>query len=156
MKARPAQPLNAAQQFMLLRANPLTAGHGDLRRGQLTWSFEARPTVLSRLYQLRIEFRQGDRPLVYVDGPNLHDLADGRRLPHCYEQRPVRLCLYFPPVGEWRSYMRIDQTIVPWAILWLFYFEEWLLSDDWKGGGMHPDVAQDRRKPRRRSFRHVA
>ena len=27
------------------------------------------------------------------------------------------------------------QTIVPWTALWLFYFEEWLTSDDWKGGG---------------------
>jgi hypothetical protein len=34
--------------------------------------------------------------------------------------------------------MRIDQTIVPWAALWLFYFEEWLSSDQWKGGGEHP------------------
>jgi hypothetical protein len=33
---------------------------------------------------------------------------------------------------------RIDQTIVPWAALWLFYFEEWLSSDQWKGGGEHP------------------
>lgn len=37
--------------------------------------------------------------------------------------------------------MRIDQTIVPWAVLWFFYFEEWLLSDDWKGGGMHPTTS---------------
>jgi hypothetical protein len=34
--------------------------------------------------------------------------------------------------------MRIDLTIVPWAMLWLFYFEEWLSSSDWKGGGVHP------------------
>ena len=34
--------------------------------------------------------------------------------------------------------MRIDQTIVPWTILWLFYFEEWLDSNEWKGGGVHP------------------
>jgi hypothetical protein len=39
--------------------------------------------------------------------------------------------------------MRLDQTVVPWATLWLFYFEEWLRSDDWKGGGMHPEVDDD-------------
>ena len=156
MKGRPAQPLSAALQFMLLRSNPLAAGQGHLRNGQLTWFFEARPNPLSRAYQLRIEFRQGDRPLVYVDGPDLHELAGGRRLPHCYEQRPARLCLYFPPTGEWRNYMRIDQTIVPWGILWLFYFEEWLLSDDWKGGGMHPDIGRERRHPRRGSSRRAA
>jgi hypothetical protein len=155
MKGRPPQPLNAAQQFTLLRANPLAAGQGNLRSGQLSWSFEAKPTALSRAYQLRIEFKQGDRPLVFVDGPDLHEITGGRRLPHVYEQRPIRLCLYFPTTSEWRTHMRIDQTIVPWAILWLFYFEEWLLSDDWKGGGMHPPAHdQDRRKGKAR--RHAA
>ena len=41
---------------------------------------------------------------------------------------------------EWQSWMRLDQTVVPWTTLWLFYFEEWLASDDWKGGGMHPET----------------
>ena len=31
--------------------------------------------------------------------------------------------------------MRLDQTVVPWTSLWLFYFEDWLSSDEWKGGG---------------------
>jgi hypothetical protein len=35
--------------------------------------------------------------------------------------------------------MRLDQTIVPWAALWLFFFEEWLATDEWKGGGVHPE-----------------
>lgn len=34
--------------------------------------------------------------------------------------------------------MRIDQTVVPWTALWLFYFEDWLASGEWKGGGQHP------------------
>ena len=33
---------------------------------------------------------------------------------------------------------RISETIVPWTFLWLWYFEEWLASDVWKGGGVHP------------------
>jgi hypothetical protein len=39
--------------------------------------------------------------------------------------------------------MRLDLTVVPWTALWLFYFEEWLASDDWKGGGMHPETGDD-------------
>jgi hypothetical protein len=152
----PAQPINAAHQFMLLRANALSAGQGVLGSGEFTWRFEARPSPLSRKYQLRIEFKQGDRPFVFVDGPDLIDLADGRRLPHVYEQRPTRLCLYFPKTGEWRSHMRIDQTIVPWAVLWLFYFEEWLWSDDWKGGGIHPEVGSALRERNRRPQTHAA
>jgi hypothetical protein len=33
--------------------------------------------------------------------------------------------------------------------LWLFYFEEWLWSDDWKGGGMHPGDLEALRIARR-------
>jgi hypothetical protein len=46
--------------------------------------------------------------------------------------------------------MRIDQTFVPWVATWLFYFEEWLASDDWKGGGEHPNLEDHEARRRRR------
>ena len=70
-------------------------------------------------------------------------LAGGWRIPHLCQQKPPRLCLYLPRTYEWQSWMRLDQTIAPWTALWLFYFEEWLASDDWKGGGMHPETDAD-------------
>jgi hypothetical protein len=36
---------------------------------------------------------------------------------------------------EWAGSMRIDQTFVPWTATLLYYFEEWLASDEWKGRG---------------------
>jgi hypothetical protein len=57
---------------------------------------------------------------------------------HVYH-KPLRLCLTLPKAREWTGAMRIDQTFVPWATTWLYYFEEWLVSDEWKGGGEHPD-----------------
>jgi len=87
---------------------------------------------------VRIEYQQGDSPDVFVDAPDLTLLAGGRALPHVYEEKPTRLCLYRPRAREWVGAMRIDQTIVPWTTLWLFYFEEWLSSNEWKGGGEHP------------------
>jgi hypothetical protein len=45
--------------------------------------------------------------------------------------------------------MRIDQTFVPWATTWLYYFEDWLITDEWKGGGRHPDPADNERYGRR-------
>ena len=41
--------------------------------------------------------------------------------------------------------MRIDQTFVPWATTWLYYFEDWLISDEWKGSGKHPDLGNNER-----------
>ncbi len=139
------KPLTAAQQFVNLRSNPVSRGEGELRTGQLTWRYLATPSPLSRDYDMRIEFRQGGRPKIFVDGPDLHEFAGERRIPHLYQQRPPRLCLYLPHTYEWQSWMRLDQTVVPWATVWLFYFEDWLESDDWKGGGMHPEVDDDER-----------
>ena len=155
MKIGQRRPLTASQQHINLQSNPLTAGGGVglLHAGALLWWFEATPSPLSRIYTLRIEYRQGVKPQVFVESPNLKLLADGRRLPHVYEQDPARLCLYLPMTYEWQSWMRIDNTIVPWAILWFFYFEEWLSSDEWKGGGEHPsaDDLPGRRRKRLRS-----
>jgi hypothetical protein len=79
-------------------------------------------------------------------------LADGRRLPHVYEQAPTRLCLFLPGSGEWGAWMRLDQTIVPWTALWLLYFEEWLYSGEWAGGGLHPIVHERARGRGRRKL----
>jgi len=76
-------------------------------------------------------------PRLFVKAPDISALAGGREIPHVYKN-PLRLCLYLPGSGEWDGRMRIDQTFVPWALVWLYYFEEWLVSDNWKGGGVHP------------------
>ena len=70
-----------------------------------------------------------------------------------YDQQPTRLCLYLPGTGEWTPALRLDQTIVPWAALWLYFFEDWLVSGEWKGGGRHPDP--DARTGRKRNSRNT-
>jgi hypothetical protein len=135
--------LTAAQQYLNLRNNSICAGNGEIRAGRFTWRYETSPSPLSRHYDVRIEFRQGDRPKVFVDRPDLKSLAGDRLIPHVYEQSPPRLCLYLPRAYEWQPWMRIDQTLAPWATLWLFYFEEWLASNEWKGGGEHPGDSDD-------------
>jgi hypothetical protein len=136
--------LTAAQQFINLRGNPVCRGDGLLRASGLTWVYSVTPSPLSRDYDIRIEFAQGGRLGIFVEKPDLQALAGGRRIPHLYQQVPPKLCLYLPKTYEWQSWMRLDQTVVPWSALWLFYFEEWLFSDDWKGGGMHPEEDDDR------------
>jgi hypothetical protein len=142
------RPLTAAQQYLFVRTNPICAGTGRLSRGSFVWRYAATPTSLSRVYSVRLCYRQGTTPRVVVDGPDLAGLAGDRRLPHVYRQRPPELCLYFPQWGEWKAWMRLDQTIVPWTFLWLFYFEEWLASNDWKGGGIHPPADAGHRRRR--------
>jgi hypothetical protein len=105
--------LTAAQQFVNLRGNPVCRGDGVLRAGRFTWRYSTTPSPLSRDYDIRIEFKQGGRPEIFVDAPDLHVLAEGRRIPHLYRQTPPKVCLYLPRTYEWQSWMKLDQTVVP-------------------------------------------
>ena len=142
---RYSQPraLTLAQQYLNLRSNPICAGRGSLHASHLVWCYTAAPTPISRDYGIRIDARQGRTPEIFVDDPDLSVLAGGRRLPHVYQQKPPRLCLYLPNTGQWAPCLRIDLTFVPWASLWLFYFEDWLVTNTWRGGGIHPTARND-------------
>ncbi len=133
---------------MFLRANPICAGTGRLHATGLIWDYRDRPTPLSREYSMRITFQRGETPDMFVMDPDLSELAGGRPLPHVYPD-PLRLCLTLPGTREWTGTMRIDQTFVSWATTWLYYFEEWLISDEWKGGGKHPNPSDSERYGRR-------
>lgn len=83
---------------------------------------------------------------MFVDDPDLTELAQGERIPHVYQQKPTRLCLYLPGTGQWSSDKWILKTIAPWAVLWLYFFEDWLATEEWKGGGMHPEHRNEKHK----------
>lgn len=138
MRTATARWLSPEQQWMRLKSSPISKGHGFVRRGELVWDFAARPSPIGRIYQLRICYRYPGLPDVFVLSPDLNVLAEGRFLPHVYSSKPVRLCLYYPDSKDWSPEMSIAETIVPWTCVWLFYFEEWLVSDEWQGGGRHP------------------
>jgi hypothetical protein len=133
----PAQNLNLAQQLFSLRQF-YPEGKGTIRHPVLTWENQLTPLSLSRTYFTAVTYRFGSAPRTRVLSPSLVKLAEGRRIPHLYSQNEQRLCLYLPGTGEWNSSKFISKTIIPWALLWFFYFEEWLLSSEWKGGGAHP------------------
>ena len=122
-------------------------GDGQLPPGRLIWTYNAQPTPGSRIYSVRIDYRQFEYPEVYVDEPDLVILAGGRHLPHVYSEDPPRLCLYMPARAEWTPAHSLDD-IVAWVHEWLFWFEEWLRSGAWGGGGEHPPpmtAAEERR-----------
>jgi hypothetical protein len=67
----------------------------------------------------------------------------GEPPPHVYRHGYLpdypALCLFDPAADEWSPEAFIADTIVPWTIEWLFWFEVWLLTGEWKGGGRHPE-----------------
>jgi len=140
---RPAG-LTAAQQYYVLRTANAFGGHGRLSRGSLVWFYSARPSPIGRLYALELKLQQGEFPQVIVKAPDLNVLAGGKDLPHVYEQKPPRLCLFLPWTGEWNPQRTLLETMLPWSVLWLYFFEAWLRSGEWTGGGIHPPASQEK------------
>lgn len=112
----------------------------------LHWQGELQPSPFSRTYQVGIQYKRGRFPRTFVYQPNLDQLADGNSIPHTFSQSPSRteLCLFWPgktkrEQSEWNRYMTLASSIVPWASMWLYYFEQWLATGEWYGGGYHDD-----------------
>jgi len=106
--------------------------------GELVANGEVQPTPRSSKYRLRITCRATDNiPQVHVVSPLLGPREPGGSLPHIY--LGDRLCLYLPFSGEWSKHRSIAQTIIPWAIDWLFHYEVWHATGEWLGGGVEPN-----------------
>jgi hypothetical protein len=117
----------------------------EIRAGLLVCRGIIRPTPLNSPYRVRIEYRTGEPPLAWVEEPRLRRLNPDEPIPHTYagdgpgeDDRP---CLYLPGSGEWSSDKKLALTVVPWLSLWLFYYESWLATGEWQGGGVHPQNA---------------
>ena len=109
---------------------------------ELRYSFSVAPGDFSRLYQCLLKVRKGYvAPDVFVLHPDLSILASGRRLPHTYRHkgRGTHLCLFSPQYREWAPQMDLVGSQLAWTVEWLGYFEDWLLTGEWGGGGTHPD-----------------
>jgi hypothetical protein len=89
--------------------------HGN----QATWEGRFRPLPSCAVYLLRIVALAGRRPWVEVMEPKLR-IPPGQRLEtHCFSGGDV--CLH-----------------LPWAAYWLAFYEYWLATGHWLGGGEHP------------------
>jgi hypothetical protein len=96
------------------------------RRGVL-WHGTLRPSEESRVYSVRINHERGRPPLVFIDDPEIDENA-----PHRYPDDDS-LCLYWPREWRWSGSSRLADTIVPWAALWLYYYEIWQVCGRWLG-----------------------
>ena len=121
----------------------------ELKSGRgLIYRMELSPTEASRLYHCELHVPPGlVFPQMIVREPDLHVLAAGRTLPHVYPYKGegVHVCLWKPRFREWNWSMKLSETYVPWTVEWLWYFEDWLHTDIWVGGGDHP-AGRRRRK----------
>ncbi|MCH9269911.1 hypothetical protein [Pantoea ananatis] len=147
----PHRRLTLVEQYHGLRARfPNARCYITGRNKKLVWEGAISPSPFSREYIIRLEYSPPSAPDCYVSSPNLKELSQGRKLPHTYvtpeNSKLTQLCLYLPKKinpenhSEWRPQLLLSETVIPWASLWLFYFEQWLFSGKWEGGGAHPNI----------------
>ena len=93
---------------------------------------------VSKQYMLKIRYKGYGIPEALI---NINELENIDNIPHNYgttqigEERYLSLCLFYG--REWNSNKNISDTIIPWAIEWIYYYELWLITGNWLGGGIH-------------------
>jgi len=110
-------------------------GNGEFSKGYFYWEFDAKPSYFSKIYRVLLiwDFKYL-APKIFILDNELHNIGQSRKIPHLYDREKIQLCLYYPQYSEFNEMMPLCDTIIPWTYLWLQYYEEWVYSDDWKGG----------------------
>lgn len=103
---------------------------------------ELQHSIDSHKFIVEVEYtEEHKKPKVFIEASqfNVDKLED---IPHKYGiknrrgKKYVEICLYYK--HEWNRSMNISDTIVPWAIEWLYFYDMWLITKKWLGGGKHP------------------
>lgn len=138
-----ARTLNKMVQYMDLK-KVYPSSYGEIRNGIFAWFYELQPTSISQKHKIKITCKDLGKgvyePIIYVKKPLPLQLAEGKsRLPHVYDHKKQRICLYEWKKVQWNCSMRISQTIVPWTAEWLYFYEVWVITGKWLGGGHGDD-----------------
>lgn len=131
------RPRTIDQQIVNMRWNFPSFECRRFQNNKAEWIGMLQPMTLFNIYRVKIECQVSSRPNVFVISPALVLESHGNKLTHIYS--PNQPCIYSPRSDEWTGTKFIADTIVPWAVLWLFYYEIWLATGEWCGGGVHPE-----------------
>lgn len=142
-----------AQRALELAGLRLPSARLQIGRGRmLRYWFSLAPSAYSRVYRCLLRIPRDGSPQMNVLEPDLQLLAapTGQPIPHVYPTASAgtSLCLWLPRNHEWQPQMKLADTYLAWTAQWLNYFEEWLYTGEWAGGGVHPE-SKRKRWPRR-------
>lgn len=78
-------------------------------------------------YSIRIEFRAGSFPQVYVLEPNIEPISNI----HIYKEGS--LCLFYPGDLKWKNTTSIAEHTIPWIYEWIIFYELYQRTGVWEG-----------------------
>ena len=125
-----------------------------------SWTGTVKPREAS--YRLRIDYRLPEHlalnvsvadyyPRIYLPDSELEEVYEraGKQPPHTWARdNPKRfhLCLFDPRQRQWFWRLPIGDTLLKRACEWLIFYEDWLETGEWFGGGNHPDTEDESAK----------
>lgn len=107
-----------------------------INKDKLTCIGIIKPTDFSSEFKIKLEYRLGCNPIIDVLDPKLK----GKNIPHLYKEN--HLCVYHPPSQDWNPKKYISNTLIPFTASWLYFYEIWLFTGVWEGGGIHKNKKQ--------------
>lgn len=134
LKSLPEQLAGMAADWPTFRVGKI-----NRKNQSAVWTGDLGPQFTT--YRIRVRYEVGEFPEVRVLRPELERRPGNEEgsLPHVYGPLDdPTLCLFDPDGDEWDSTMLLSRTIIPWTIDWLTFYEFWLMTGVWSGGGRHP------------------
>lgn len=106
----------------------------SVKKGKLVWEGNLKPSSLSREYKVQLICERRVNPKAFLKGSNIKGI-ERVDFPHHYKKTKhgVLLCLNYP--AEFNYSMKLTDTIIPWTLEWLCFYEIWLYTGEWLGGG---------------------
>ena len=106
--------------------------------------FSAKLLIRDGRYKIRLDYYATGSPNVYVVSPVI-DMSNsleihtfGLKFHGAYNKELPCLCLTHYESDKWNSSIMLTESYIPWAIEWTEFYELWLLTGTWYGGGVHP------------------
>lgn len=138
-------PINLTVQKLSLQ-NLYPESTCYVHKNVLIWKGDIKPGPFSKTYPVELNYKLNERPHVEVYGDNLQKL-DSPSFPHHYnldmKNKRVEMCLYYK--RDFTAQMLLSETVIPWAAEWLYFYESWLITGEWSGGGIHLEKRKRRK-----------
>jgi hypothetical protein len=109
--------------------------HVSVRGKTLVADGVVRGDPLTRRYRVRLKYQKGFEPQVFILDPPLRRRRPDQVVAHTIG--PDRPCL-FTPLRDWHPRLYLGQSVVPWLMEWIVFYEGWLATGHWAGGGTLP------------------
>lgn len=108
----------------------------DMRSQRLLCIGEIKPSAWSNAYIVKIDYSFRKSPNLEVLSPKIITVNKfGNKIEHIYSDNVP--CTYYPKAKDWTPAKYIT-IIVPFLSSWLWFYENWHITDEWTGSGIHP------------------